>query len=202
MHGNAQKGSQDGYCIACRWLIVDATPFPSRDPLRLKGRKKSFCTIVHDGLIEAGMGEDFVCCAGFLLDGFPRNMVQAEKLWEALVKEGIPLSYVVEIELDREVGKDAPVSCARVYYVCGFACVLCATHCVHLCMITGSCCSKCHCTSEVIWPSLFVESHPPRPQLFMLPLPAPPLLGKHSPQSFPWSQGRFFSIDFEQKSDG
>lgn len=42
---------------------------------------------------------------GWLLDGFPRNMVQAEKLWDALQKAGIKLDYVVEILLPREVAK-------------------------------------------------------------------------------------------------
>lgn len=43
---------------------------------------------------------------GWLLDGFPRNMVQAEKLWEALQKENLKLDYVVEILLDRQVAKE------------------------------------------------------------------------------------------------
>ena len=43
---------------------------------------------------------------GWLLDGFPRNMVQAEKLWDALQKEGLKLDYVVEILLPREVAKN------------------------------------------------------------------------------------------------
>ena len=43
---------------------------------------------------------------GWLLDGFPRNMVQAEKLWDALQKEGIKLEYVVEILLPRNVAKE------------------------------------------------------------------------------------------------
>lgn len=43
---------------------------------------------------------------GWLLDGFPRNMVQAEKLWEALQKEGMPLDYVIEILLPREIAKN------------------------------------------------------------------------------------------------
>ena len=43
---------------------------------------------------------------GWLLDGFPRNMVQAEKLWEALQKEGMALDYVIEILLPREVAKN------------------------------------------------------------------------------------------------
>lgn len=42
---------------------------------------------------------------GWLLDGFPRNMVQAEKLWDALQKEGLKLDYVVEIQLPREIAK-------------------------------------------------------------------------------------------------
>lgn len=43
---------------------------------------------------------------GWLLDGFPRNMVQAEKLWEALQKENLKLDYVVEILLDRQMAKE------------------------------------------------------------------------------------------------
>lgn len=39
---------------------------------------------------------------GWLLDGFPRNVVQSEKLWEALQLEGLKLDFVIEILLDRE----------------------------------------------------------------------------------------------------
>lgn len=42
---------------------------------------------------------------GWLLDGFPRSIVQAEKLWEALQKDGVKLDYVIEILLPREVAK-------------------------------------------------------------------------------------------------
>jgi adenylate kinase len=42
---------------------------------------------------------------GWLLDGFPRNKVQAEKLHEALKAENMKLDYVVEIKLDREIAK-------------------------------------------------------------------------------------------------
>ena len=45
------------------------------------------------------------CKNGWLLDGFPRNKVQAEKLDESLKKAGMPLNYVVEILLDREIAK-------------------------------------------------------------------------------------------------
>jgi len=46
------------------------------------------------------------CKDGWLLDGFPRSKVQAEKLDEALKKDGIQLNYVVEILLDRQIAKD------------------------------------------------------------------------------------------------
>ncbi len=42
---------------------------------------------------------------GWLLDGFPRNMVQAKKLWEALQQAGMKLDYVVEMDLPRETAK-------------------------------------------------------------------------------------------------
>ena len=45
------------------------------------------------------------CAKGWLLDGFPRNKVQAETLAKALNDEGITLSYVIEIILDREIAK-------------------------------------------------------------------------------------------------
>ncbi|GFK94249.1 Adenylate kinase [Fundidesulfovibrio magnetotacticus] len=43
---------------------------------------------------------------GWLLDGFPRNTVQAQKLWEALQQEGMKIDYVIEILLPREVAKN------------------------------------------------------------------------------------------------
>lgn len=55
--------------------------------------------MVLETLKERGKG-------GWLLDGFPRNMVQAQKLWEALQKEGMKLDYVIEILLPREVAKN------------------------------------------------------------------------------------------------
>ena len=43
---------------------------------------------------------------GWLLDGFPRNMVQAQKLWDALQAANMKLDYVIEILLPREVAKN------------------------------------------------------------------------------------------------
>ncbi|MFA5180349.1 MAG: adenylate kinase [Syntrophales bacterium] len=46
------------------------------------------------------------CAKGWLLDGFPRNLVQAEALWNALVKENMKLDFVIEILLDRQTSKN------------------------------------------------------------------------------------------------
>jgi len=45
------------------------------------------------------------CKNGWLLDGFPRNLAQAEALGNALDGAGIKLDYVIEIILDRQIAK-------------------------------------------------------------------------------------------------
>jgi adenylate kinase len=46
------------------------------------------------------------CSSGWLLDGFPRNLTQAEELDKALQTEGIDLDIVIEIVLDRQIAKN------------------------------------------------------------------------------------------------
>lgn len=46
------------------------------------------------------------CKGGWLLDGFPRNQVQAETLHKALTEAAIKLDYVIEISLDRQTAAD------------------------------------------------------------------------------------------------
>jgi adenylate kinase len=43
--------------------------------------------------------------SGWLLEGFPRNLTQAEALYRALDKEGIALDFVIEIVLDRDTAR-------------------------------------------------------------------------------------------------
>ncbi|MFH1930099.1 MAG: adenylate kinase [Pseudomonadota bacterium] len=46
------------------------------------------------------------CKNGWLLDGFPRNLTQAQELDKALKEEGIDLDIVIEMVLDRKIAKN------------------------------------------------------------------------------------------------
>jgi len=46
------------------------------------------------------------CKNGWLLDGFPRNLTQAQELDKALKLEGIDLDIVIEMILDRQIAKN------------------------------------------------------------------------------------------------
>jgi len=46
------------------------------------------------------------CENGWLLDGFPRNLTQAEELEKALKAEGINVDIVIEMVLDRQIAKN------------------------------------------------------------------------------------------------
>ena len=45
------------------------------------------------------------CRKGWLLDGFPRNITQAEAFWKALNAASITLDYVIELLLDQDTAK-------------------------------------------------------------------------------------------------
>jgi len=46
------------------------------------------------------------CKDGWLLDGFPRNLTQAQELDKALTTEGITLDIVIEMVLDKQIAKN------------------------------------------------------------------------------------------------
>lgn len=60
---------------------------------------------------------------GFLLDGFPRNIFQAEKLDEVLSKENLKINCVINIEVDdnilveRAVGRRVCKDCGSTYHI-------------------------------------------------------------------------------------
>lgn len=55
-------------------------------------------------ILERLKGDD--CKRGWLLDGFPRNLVQAQELDKALKGENINLDIVIETVLDRQIAKN------------------------------------------------------------------------------------------------
>ena len=61
--------------------------------------------------------------AGFVLDGFPRTIPQAEALTKALADMGTGLDYAIDIEvpdqtiIDRMGGRRACVSCGATYHI-------------------------------------------------------------------------------------
>lgn len=73
--------------------------------------------IVEDRLLEADAQE------GFLLDGFPRTVFQAEALNQALVKHGVSLTHVINIVVDpslliaRAVGRRICRQCGATYHI-------------------------------------------------------------------------------------
>jgi adenylate kinase len=55
-------------------------------------------------ILDRLKGDD--CKNGWLLDGFPRNLTQAQELDKALKNEDIALDIVIEMVLDRQIAKN------------------------------------------------------------------------------------------------
>ena len=82
--------------------------------------------LVPDSLIMGIMGERLLeddCKGGFLLDGFPRTIPQAEALKELLTKLNIELDFTVNLDVPRDVILDrlttrrTCVDCGAIYNV-------------------------------------------------------------------------------------
>ncbi len=82
--------------------------------------------LVSDALVVALVRERARCLrcrGGFLLDGFPRTLAQAEALEEILAEQGVSLDAVVDYELpleeivDRLGGRRTCPRCQAVYHV-------------------------------------------------------------------------------------
>ena len=92
-------------------------------PLGLQAKKvMDSGALVSDDIILALVKERIAqpdCAAGFLFDGFPRTIVQAE----ALKAAGVKLDYVLEIDvpdsaiIERMSGRRAHVASGRTYHV-------------------------------------------------------------------------------------
>ncbi|MGC6511265.1 MAG: adenylate kinase [Parvibaculales bacterium] len=54
------------------------------------------------GIIADRIEEDD-CIAGFILDGFPRNVPQAQALTQMLEEKGIALDHVLELDVDTDI---------------------------------------------------------------------------------------------------
>jgi adenylate kinase len=82
--------------------------------------------LVPDGTVLAMVKERVACLrchGGFLLDGFPRTVTQAQALDELLVEERIPLDAVLSLDMPIErivarlAGRRTCSSCKAVYHV-------------------------------------------------------------------------------------
>src|SRR5262249_53332329 len=76
---------------------------------------------IVDRVVDEYFAEDGPMNDGFILDGFPRTVVQAEELEKVLI--GHPLDVVLDIEvppdvvIDRIAGRRVCAQCGAVYHV-------------------------------------------------------------------------------------
>ncbi|ORX56449.1 adenylate kinase [Hesseltinella vesiculosa] len=104
--GTQAPAIKEKFC-ACHLATGDMlrAAVAAKTPLGLEAKKVMDAGgLVSDeiviGMIQENLDNNSECKNGFILDGFPRTVVQAEKLDEMLDSRKLPLNSVVEMEID------------------------------------------------------------------------------------------------------
>lgn len=98
--------------------VVEAQPELSKQAKMLMDAGKLVTDELVIALVKERIKQD-ICCNGFLLDGFPRTIPQAEAIKEA----GIPVNFVLEflvpdtLIMDRIIGRRVHIPSGRVYHI-------------------------------------------------------------------------------------
>ena len=104
-----------------RAAIANKTPL-GMEAKKLMDEGKLVSDDIVNGLVEARLQEDD-CKKGFLLDGFPRTINQAEALQKGLEERGLKLDKVINIDVDKNIlvkrlsGRRVCKNCGETYHI-------------------------------------------------------------------------------------
>ena len=104
-----------------RSAIAEGTPVGKKAKEFMDAGKLVPDTIIHDLIIERLSKDDIA--KGFLLDGYPRTLVQAEDLNEILVSLNKKIDAVINLNVDEEIllkritGRRSCPNCGEIYNI-------------------------------------------------------------------------------------